>query len=81
MLTYNPSYGTSYVHVESSSEGMAVSVAAKLPQLPHFFFHSVEMLLLQDLRVKFKRERGRETEREREKEGGREGERERVKWF
>lgn len=56
-------------------------MAARLPQLPHFFFHSVEMLLLQDLRVKFKRERGRETEREREKEGGREGERERVKWF
>lgn len=54
MLTYNPSYGTSYVHVESDSEGMVVSVGARLLQLPHFFVHSVEMLLLQDLRVKFK---------------------------
>lgn len=61
MLTYNPSYGTSYVHVESGSEGMVVSVVARLLQLPHFFFHFVEMLLLQDLRVKLK-ERERETQ-------------------
>ena len=42
MLTCNPSYGTSYVHVESGSEGMAVSVVARLLQLPCFFFHFVE---------------------------------------
>lgn len=57
MLTYNPSYGTSYVHVESGSEGTAVSVVVKLLQLPNFFFHFAEMLLLQDLRVKFKKKK------------------------
>lgn len=60
MLTYNPSYGTSYVHVESGSGGMAVSVVARLLQLPHFFFHFVEMLLLQDLTVKSETERDNE---------------------
>lgn len=59
MLTYNPSYGTSYVHVESGSEGTAVSVVAGLLQLPCSFFHFVEMLQLQDLGVKCKRERER----------------------
>ena len=42
MLTCNPSYGTSYVHVESGSEGMVASVVARLLQLPCFFFHFVE---------------------------------------
>lgn len=48
MLTYNPGYGTSYVRVESGSEGMAVCVVTRLLQLPHFS-HSVE-IPLQDLR-------------------------------
>lgn len=55
MLTYSPSYGTSYVHVESGSEGMAASAVARLLLLPHFSFHFVGMLLLQDLRVQFKK--------------------------
>lgn len=71
MLTYSPSYGTSYVHVESGSGGTAVSVVARLPQQPNFFFHFAEMLLLQDLRVQFK---GREGGRGGGKEGKGEGE-------
>lgn len=67
MLTYSPSCGTSCVHVESGSEGTAASVEARLLQLPCFFFHSVEMLLLQDLEVKCKRERDRDRDTEGEK--------------
>lgn len=63
MLTYSPSYDTSCVHVESGSEGTVASVEARLLQLPCFFSHSVEMLLLQDLEVKCKRERDRDRER------------------
>lgn len=56
MLTYNPGYGTSYVHVESGSEGMAVCEVTRLLPLP-YFFHFVE-IPVQDLRGQFKKRGG-----------------------